>query len=200
VVASLAVPERAVTLADHERIALATPGTRIARARAWADLHPGLRPGLRAAGCVTVAVVPWLPLARPEPTAGLLDAVRRTLEPRRMVGTRVFVSGPAYVTADVKVSVALVPGADAAAATADVRSRLERFLHPLEGGPARRGWPFGRDVYRSEAMQMVDEASGVDHVEELTLAAAGEEPTCGNLCVPAAALAVAGSIEVELAP
>ena len=196
VVSALAVPERAVTLADHERIALAIPGTRVARARAWAEVHPELAPGLRAAGCVTVVVVPWLPRARPEPTPGLLEAAYRMLEPRRMVGTRVFVAGPTYVTVDVSVRLALVPGADASAATGLVRARLERFLHPLRGGPAERGWPFGRDVYRSEVMQLVDETDGVDHVEDLALAASGEEPACGNLCIPPTALVVAGELDV----
>jgi predicted phage baseplate assembly protein len=200
VVATLAVPQRAVTLADHERIALATPGGRIARARAFVDMHPDLAPQLRAAGCVTVVVVPSLPAARPQPTAGLLAAVRRTLEPRRLVGTRVFVSGPAYVAVDVALTVATLPGADPAAALDGVRAALGRFLHPLSGGPQARGWPFGRAVYRSEVMQLVDAVAGVDHVERLTLAVASQPPTCGNLAIGPASLAVAGALAIEGSP
>jgi hypothetical protein len=195
-VAALAVPERAVTLADHERIALATPGTRIARARAFVDLHPDVAPGLRAAGCVTVVVVPCLPAGRPAPTDGLLDAVAGTLAPRRLVGARIFVTGPAYVVVDVSARVAVVANADPRDA---VRAVLQLFLHPLTGGPAGRGWPFGRDVYRSEVLQTIDEVEGVDHVEDLTLAQDGGPPSCGNLCVPPTALVVAGSLTVEVA-
>jgi predicted phage baseplate assembly protein len=194
----LAAPERAVTLADHERIAGATAGGRIDRARAFVDMHPDLPPELRAAGCVTVVVVPSLPAARPEPTPGLLDAVRRTLDPRRLVGTRVFVTGPTYVAVDVTATIALVPGAAADAATADVRDALGRFLHPLSGGAPGRGWPFGRPVYRSEIMQLIDAAAGVDHVEALTLAAAGDPPTCGNLAIGRTALVVAGTLTVAV--
>lgn len=199
-VASLAVPERAVTLADHERIALTTAGSRIGRARAFVDMHPHIAPDLRAAGCVTVVVVPWLPAARPQPTAGLLAAVTRALVPRRLVGTRVFVIGPTYATVDVVATLSATAAADAAAALAGVRAALGRFLHPLTGGPLGRGWPFGRAVYRSEVMRVIDETAGVDYVDHLTLALAGQPPSCGNLVIAPTDLVVAGSLTLEVLP
>jgi predicted phage baseplate assembly protein len=199
VVATLAVPERAVTLADHERIALATAGARIARARAFVDMHPATAPDLRAAGCVTVVVVPGLPAACPQPTDGLLDAIARTLAPRRLVATRVFVTGPTYVGVDVTATISTIAGCDAAVAIERVDAALCAFLHPLDGGPDGRGWPFGRAVYRSEVMQLIDGVEGVDHVEQLTLGVAGEPPTCGNLEIARVALVVAGTRLLEVA-
>jgi hypothetical protein len=35
-------PARATTIADYERLAVDVPGTRITRARAWANLDPNL--------------------------------------------------------------------------------------------------------------------------------------------------------------
>jgi predicted phage baseplate assembly protein len=199
VVAGLAVPERAITLADHERIALATPGASIARARAFAEMHPDIAPRLRAAGCVTVVVMPWLPAARPQPSGGLLEAVTRTLAPCRLVGTRVFAVGPTYVAVDVTLVVAPSPGADPASVRSGVDAALGRFLHPITGGAGARGWRFGRSVYRSEIMQLVEDVDGVDHVDELALASAGETPTCGNLAIDATALVVAGTLSVAVA-
>ncbi|HSA51014.1 MAG TPA: hypothetical protein VLH10_13040 [Yinghuangia sp.] len=195
----LAVPERAVTLAGVERCALATPGTRISRVRAFAETDPRL-PGLRAAGCVTVVVVPWLPRTRPEPTDGLLRAVRRHLAGLRTVGTRFFVTGPRYLVVHAEVSVALLPGADPAAVAAGVRAALDSFLHPVTGGPHGTGWPFGRDVYRAEVMGVVDAVPGVDHVTALALRADDGPPVCGGLCVPAAALVLSGSHAVAATP
>ncbi|MFI6585378.1 hypothetical protein [Embleya sp. NPDC050493] len=187
----LAAPERAVTLAGVERCALATPGTRIARVRAFADTDPRL-PGLVAAGCVSVVVVPSLPRGRPEPTAGLLRAVRRHLAGLRTTGTRLFVTGPRYVVVAAEVTVALLPGADPGGTAAAVRAALDTFLHAITGGPRGTGWPFGRDVHRSEVLRVVDEAAGVDHVTALALRADGGPPGCGGLCVPPTALVVPG--------
>lgn len=190
-VARLDVPERAVTLADFERCASATPGTEIARVRALAETDPRL-PGLRAAGCVTVVVVPRLPAGRPEPSAGLLRAVRAGLEARRTIGTRVFVTGPRYVDVGVSVTVAALPGADRTALVRAVGAALDGFLHPVTGGPHRTGWPFGRDVHRAEVLRVIDEVPGVGHVAALTLHGPGGSShtavrvPVGSLVAPAA--------------
>jgi predicted phage baseplate assembly protein len=205
IVLGLDVPERAVTLADFERCALATPGTQIARARAFAEMDPRV-PGLRAAGCVTVVVVPRLPPQRPEPTPGLLDAVRRWLDTHRIIGTRVFVTGPRYVSVSATVSVVLRPGADRATTLLLVQTALDRFLHPVTGGPRGTGWPFGRGVHRSEVMQVLDEVPGVDHIAALRFAADRAEDG-GNghgghsgVRVPADTLVVSGAHDVTAAP
>ncbi|MFI1379217.1 hypothetical protein [Embleya sp. NPDC020886] len=194
----LAPPERAVTLAGVERCALDTPGTRIARVRAFAETDPRL-PGLVAAGCVSVVVLPTLPRGRPEPTAGLLRVVRRHLAGLRTTGTRLFVTGPRYVVVSAEVSVALLPGADPGATTAAVRAALDTFLHPITGGPHGTGWPFGRDVHRSEVLRVLDEAPGVDHVTALALRADDGPPGCAGLCVPPTALVVPGTHTVRTA-
>src|SRR6202012_3376579 len=106
--ALLAAPDKAVTLADFERLALATPGVPVARAYALAEHHPDF-PCFDAAGSVTVTVIPNCTGPTPTPTAGLLAAVAPYLEPRRMVTTEVHVVAPEYV--QVSVSATLVPAA-----------------------------------------------------------------------------------------
>src|SRR5262249_23130682 len=67
---ALAAPTRAVNLLDIERLALEAPGTRVARTRAWANVHPG-HPCLYAPGVITLVVIPDTPVSKPVPSQGL---------------------------------------------------------------------------------------------------------------------------------
>jgi hypothetical protein len=57
---------------------------------------------------------------------------------------------------------------------ARIRAALERFLHPLSGGPQGEGWAFGRKPHRSDLFALVEAVEGVDHVESLAVAHAPE--------------------------
>lgn len=200
-VAALEPPERATTVLDYERIARAVPGTRVARARAFAGADPRL-PGVAAPGTVTVVVVPHLPADRPTPSGGLLAAVRRHLERRRIVTTRLLVMGPTYVDVGVVATVRAVDAADHARVRRDIVRALDDFLHPLRGGPSGLGWPFGRDVYRSEILATIDRVAGVDHVLALSLTVrrdgAADASRCGNVCVPPTCLIAPLPHEIEV--
>ena len=74
-----------------------------------------------------------------------------------------------------------------------MRSALATFLDPLLGGPSGRGWPFGRDVYRSELLALVDGVAGVDHVTALSMSGNGRDAACSNLCVAPTWLVASGS-------
>jgi hypothetical protein len=75
---------------------------------------------------------------------------------------------------------------------------LDRFFHPLRGGPDGDGWPVGRDVYRAEVLQVLDETDGSDHVLALELVDGRGNASCGNLCLPPTALVAAGPHEIEV--
>lgn len=175
-------PQRATTLLDYERLALTVPGSKISRARAWAGLDPHY-PCLQAPGTVTVVIVPSLPTGAPQPTADLLELVFRYLNRRRIIGTRLVVVGPEYLEVTVQAEVRTRRGADGVRVQAQIVISLNAFLDPLTGGPNGRGWPFGRDVYRSEILQVIDNVTGVDHVLSLELIAGDGEAQCANLCV-----------------
>lgn len=189
-------PTRAVTLDDHVALALATPGVRLARAEARANLHPGF-PCLTTPGIVTVLVLPHLPEGRPEPSQGLLQAVASHLCRRRVLGTRVEVAGPVYVTVTVRASVVPALGVRPGDLPEAVRLALDRFFDPLTGGPDGTGWPFGRDVYRAEVLGVLDGVPGVSHVAALELVADGGPPSCGDLCLGPISLAASGPHEIE---
>jgi hypothetical protein len=192
-----AAPARATTLVDFERLALDVPGTRVARARAWTGLDPRY-PCLKAPGTVSIIVVPELPLGRPQPSLGLLRAVRRYLDRRRVICTRLIVVGPDYLEVGIQAKVRARAATRAERIRQDIISALDAFLDPLRGGPAGRGWPFGRDVYRSEVMQVLESVPGVDHVLAVGLVPGSGEARCGNLCVGPTWLVTPGQHDIEV--
>ncbi len=188
---------RAVTLADYEQLAQKTPGTRIARVTAIANMHPDF-PCYSAPGMITVIVLPYLPEGSPMPTPGLLSAVRAYLRPRRIIGTRVEVVGPTYLQVAVQAAVQSITGTNRASLQQAIIAALNNFLDPLIGGPDGTGWPFGRDVYRSEMMRVIDAVAGVDYITSLALLADGGQPQCGNVCLGPTWLVQAGAHQITV--
>jgi hypothetical protein len=195
-VRAMRAPTRGVNLIDLERLALEVPGSRIARARAWAGVHPAY-PCLEAPGVVTVVIIPDLPVDRPEPSPGLLAAVQRYLDRRRMICTRLEVVGPEYLEVRVRARVQTRIGADASRVKSAIQSALKEFLDPHVGGPDHLGWPFGRDVHRIEILQLIAAVPGVDHVVELSLSGGLAEPQCGNLSLCPTWLVASGAHHIE---
>ena len=174
--------ERAVSLEDCERLALTTPGTRVARVTAIANLHPEF-PCYKAPGMISVIVLPYLPQGRPMPTMGLIHAVSVRLRSHRVIGTRIEVVGPTYLEVAVQATVRSKQGADKTALQTAIVSALNDFFDPLIGGPDQTGWPFGRSIYRSEILKILSEVDPVDYVTSLQLTAGGGAAQCGNVCL-----------------
>jgi baseplate J-like protein len=188
---------RAVTLKDYEELAKQTPGARVARAAARANLHASF-PCFSAPGIVTVMVLPEMPGPRPTPAPGLLRDIATFLHGRRVLGTRVQVVAPRYLDVTVRTSVKALQGASKAAVQQKISDALNAFFNPLSGGPDKTGWPFGRDVFRSEVMQVIDEVEGVDHVVKLELVSDSCEPQCGNVCLAPIELVASGNHEISV--
>jgi predicted phage baseplate assembly protein len=96
-------PNRAVTLADCEALAMETPGVRLARVSARANLHPGL-PCFKAPGIITVIILPYLPADRPMPGREPLNRSRLSC-PTPSYRTRIEVVGPTYLNVSVQAQV-----------------------------------------------------------------------------------------------
>lgn len=164
----LSEPQRAVTLADFEYLARAIPGVPVQRAQAIPNYHPAL-PGLPALGSLTLVVLPGCSNPIPEPGADMLRSVEGFLNPRRTLTTELHVIGPGFVTLGVRA--VLHAGSDklAGALGVEAQSSLNTFLDPQRGGTDGQGWPFGRDVYESEIMALLNAIPGVDYVDEVGL-------------------------------
>ena len=152
--------DRAVTGEDFERLAAAS-SSYIARARV---LVSGSR--------LKVIVVPKGREDRPMPSSGLLKIVKEYLLERSLStvsADRMNVVGPDY--REVRVRVDVVPESIGLTVSLQraILIRLKEFLHPLTGGPAGKGWDFGRPVRISDIYSILEKTDGVDHVEDLRL-------------------------------
>jgi predicted phage baseplate assembly protein len=188
---------RAVTISDIEQLALTTPGTCIARVAVKANLDARY-PCLLAPGVTTVILLPQISARAAQPSAGLRAAVRSYLDRRRILGNRIEVLGPVYTKVTVQARVQSETDANASRVRQDILRALDDFFHPLYGGPEGSGWPFGRDIYRSEVLHVIDGVAGVENVVGLELIANEGEPSCGNLCIGPCGLVISGEHEITV--
>ncbi|MBN1174409.1 MAG: putative baseplate assembly protein [Micromonosporaceae bacterium] len=167
--------DRAVTLEDYEQLTKqAAPDA--ARVRCI--------PVDGAADAVRVLVVPDLggkprpDLADLAPDEGLLARIVDHLEPRRCIGARVSVEPPYYQGVTVVAQIVPAPRTDWDALREAATQALYEYLHPVCGGPAGAGWPFGRPVHSGEIFAALQRVPGVDRIEEIRLY--GADPHTGQ--------------------
>ena len=196
----LRTPFRAVTSEDFEFVARATPGLRVARAKALPLYDPATPADGSAA--VTVVVVPYSPSPVPVPSRGFLKTVCRHLWQHRLITTKVKAIAPAYITVSVQAAITLQAGARSAAVQQAAVAALQQFLDPLTGGKDKTGWPFGRPVYKSEIYQLLDGVAAVNCVSSLALSASGKGASTtaeGDIAIPPEALVVSGNHTITIA-
>jgi hypothetical protein len=175
---AVALRYRAVTEEEFERLAKQTPtvyvydvAETVARAKAvvqvvdTANVFPDEQ-------FVDIIVVPNIPGdAAPMPSPQLLEAVFETLQPRRLITTRVRALAPSYT--NVQIAVTIARERHNRLGQMAVRENTERaistFLNPLTGGVDGQGWEFGRSVFRSELYQLIEGVAGVDSARQLLL-------------------------------
>ena len=75
---------------------------------------------------------------------------------------------------------------------------LDRLFDPLTGGADGTGWPLGRDVYRTEVLQIIAKTPGVDHVVSMDLLPEDCPPQCGNICLKPTWLVLPGQHQIEV--
>ena len=159
-------PERAVTCADYEALAVRSDA-RVARAKCVprANLAEHNQAARRAdrPGHVSLVVVAKSKQSDRD-TKEMLDHVAAYLEPRRILTTRVHVVAARTVDFEVRLKVSAVPGAAAEATVTAARDALLRFLNPPSDGVNGLGWPPGKDVYLSDIYREVSRLATTDYV------------------------------------
>jgi predicted phage baseplate assembly protein len=188
---------RSLSAQDFETMAREASAS-VAFARALPCRSPA---GVTLPGWVTLVIIPQGGEARPYPSFGLRQAVRRYIERQAAAclaaGAQIYVTGPDYRPVDVQATLAPRVFSEAGAVEQRARKALETFLHPLFGGPAGRGWEPGRDVRPSDLSAVLERVEGVDFVSELSLlidgALQGESVKIG-----AEQTVVAGQIRLRL--
>ncbi len=165
---------RAVTDDDFERLVLDNQELNIVRARCYPDLDlTALDPYTPRPGHVSLIVIPQpkseSQAACPMPSQDLMQRVSEFLNERRLITCHQHVVPPHYANVSVEADVVPIPEASRADLPETIRKRLADFLDPIRGGPARRGWPFGRPILVSELHEVIEGTTGVDHVDRLTV-------------------------------
>jgi hypothetical protein len=121
------------------------------------------------AGRMGVIVLPDEPGSpQPTPSLVLLTQVNDYLRERCPPTATLWVAGPEWITVTVTATVLVTGDADAAGDRA--KTALAQYLHPLTGGPAGQGWPFGQWPHESDLSAVLEAVDGVDHVHMLTVA------------------------------
>jgi predicted phage baseplate assembly protein len=152
---------RAVTAEDYEQITLAS-AREIARVKAVPEPEDH---GVR------VLVVPYahspdgnLDFEELVPADSTLASIEQRLAEVRMVGARVIVEVPRYRGVTVVVELRAHPNVDRAALAAEAEEALNRYFHPLVGGPDGQGWPFGRSVHVGEVYSVLQPLNGTEMI------------------------------------
>lgn len=103
--------------------------------------------------------------------AAYVAEVDQLLAARHLLTSELHVRGPAFRNICIRAALVrtLPPKLDHRALAAAVAHALYQFFDPLTGGPDRTGWSLGRHLYASEVYQVIEQVSGVDHVEALWL-------------------------------
>lgn len=161
------VRNRAVTSEDFEFLAAkGSPG--VGRARCVQPLiYPGSASDI-SPGTVKVLIVPAMSRETIAPTPAdlkvnqrTIDEVRAFLDERRLLTTVLDVGEPEYVYVSVDLKIVADPRADAEAVAHRVQQQLNRYLHPLFGGPNGEGWPFRRTLTLADVYAQVGAVRGV---------------------------------------
>jgi predicted phage baseplate assembly protein len=172
----LATPQRGITANDLELLAIQVPGLAVRRARAVPEQHPAY-PGLTVPGAVSLVVL----TANSTASAAVVQAAQDWLDPRRPVGCELHVTAPSWRPVSVHATL-LTDSTSGAELDTVAQAALDHFFHPLTGGPDGTGWPFGRDVFRTEVAAVLADVPGVARVVDLDLFGTGDSPTtCANL-------------------
>ena len=170
--------DRAVTVEDFEVLAQQAGQGAIARVRCLpADAN-------RQAGTVSLLIVPnfntdaiaqgqGLSPDRFDLSPALQEQVLRYLDERRLLGVQVQLQQPEYIGVCVQSEIGLEPAYDNPLAREEIlrtiRISLYKFLNPLTGGIEGKGWAFGRPLYESDIVALLQQARGVRYLGPVLL-------------------------------
>jgi len=182
---------------------------KILRTMVLMNHRPQARPQ-SSSGCVTLVVLvqkdldldraltdPTLPVTAKQQLISLPEAfvakLKRFLDKRRLITTRIFMQSPQLVPLSINVQVAIAGDRFIDDMTRIISDRIRAFFGVIAGGDDGKGWPLGGAVYRSKLFRLIEDIDGVDHVESLSL---GAVETQGAVQLPGLALPALSSLVV----
>ena len=169
--------DRAVTPEDFEVLAQAGSQGGFARVRCQPEAS-------RQPGTVGLLVVPQANTEginrgeglSPEQlilSRGLEEQVLTYLDERRILGVQVQLEQPQYVGVSVQTEIVLEPAYRNPLAQQEIVQNLKialyRYLNPIIGGNDGKGWEFGRPVYSSDIIALMQQFPGVRYLGQILL-------------------------------
>lgn len=170
--------DRAVTAEDFEVLARQGSGGAIARVKclpANASNEAGIVRLLVVPQANTDAIAQAMGIAPDTLTISpaLRDEILSYLDERRLLGVQVQLQEPEYVGVAVQTEIGLEPAYNHSHAQQEILSQLRialyRYLNPLTGGQDGTGWAFGRPVYTSDIVALLQQTPGVQYVGAVLL-------------------------------
>lgn len=155
--------DRAVTAEDFEVLARIAGKGAVARSKCL-PVNP------QKPGTVELLIIPQVSLGNIEAGVGiapeqlsltepLKQQIREYLDERRLLGVNIEYSEPRYVGAIVQTEIALEPQYSNPEAQEEIRHKLNvalyRFLNPIIGGHEGEGWPWGKPLYTSDIVALL---------------------------------------------
>ncbi len=122
-------------------------------------------------GEIELIIIPKGEQKRLLPKSMLIQTVREYLDERRLITTRITVTGPSYrdISMRAEVVTELQSTEPFNSIISKIEENLRQFFHPLTGGPKGEGWPMGRAVHISEIYYLLEDVEGVDYVKQVVL-------------------------------
>jgi hypothetical protein len=131
-----------------------------------------------------IIVIPHETGDKPVPSRTLIKMVKNRILERRLNTLspgRLTVQGPQYVDVSIEVDVFPVSMDIAVSLESEILKKVKEFLHPLYGGPEKKGWDFGRDLHISDVYALLESIEGVDHAANLKLNGKQEDVVVNEL-------------------
>jgi hypothetical protein len=178
-VSGLFEPQRAVTASDYEEIVKAyTDRHTVAelqniRVRCFEQTNlenpDPLRRSENAPGHASIVVVPGRQMTK-DALAGILNDIRRMLEPKCLLTTRLHVVAPCRLWFNLKAEIFPLPHVAFEKVKARTIAVLQNYFDPIaDAGPDSAGWPFGRAIFINDIIALLDRVPGVDYVHAVHL-------------------------------
>ena len=175
---TLRTRDRAVTAEDFEVLARQSLPGAVARTRCLPATS------IDSAGTVSLVIVPSANIESIEAgmgispdqfslSSGLRQQILGYLDERRLLGVQVRLQAAEYVGVSVQTEIALEPAYENPLAQQEILSHLRialyKYLNPLTGGIDGRGWEFGRPLYTSDIVALVQKTPGVRYLGAVLL-------------------------------
>ncbi|RUS45897.1 putative baseplate assembly protein [Cohnella sp. AR92] len=192
-------PKCGVTAEDLERRVQEIPGLRIARVKAIPGYKTSLSnyPAERSFSDTSIVIVPYSKRSLPKPTEGMIETVRRHLEPYRLLTTKLHIIPPEYVRVTVRAVIVVEPRYEGR--ENEVKAKLSEWLQPY-GQDTLNGWEFGKPIYKSDVYDVIHRVPGIRYIQDVWLMADGRgvyREEGGDVRIPPNGLVVSGDHEIE---